>query len=191
MQGLSRLIVRVSESAPLFALTTVLAFGSLFALMRIGAAFPPAAAGAAVFDLQNTLTAAQVLEQLPGYTDQARRLYFRFTAVDFLFPFAASLFLAAIVAFCLRHGFPGLYAMALKRRLLPLVMAAALFDWIENVAVLVAITAWPGTTPAMASAIVVAKRLKLGFLFGTQVLVGLLVLATAVRAVLVRSRRAT
>lgn len=190
VQGLNRLVVRVSGSAPLFALATVLAFGSLAVLMRIGEAFPAAAGGAQVFDLQNGLTAAQVLAQLPGYTDEARRLYYAFTAVDYLFPFAASLFLAAIAAFCLRRAFPGAYAAAVARNLLPLVMIPALFDWCENVAALVAITAWPDTSPAMAGAIVVAKRLKLGFLFVAQGGVGLLLLATAARLLLARLRRA-
>lgn len=190
MQGLNRLVVRVSGSAPLFALVTVLAFGSLAVLMRIGAAFPAAAGGAQVVDLQNGLTAAQVLAQLPGYTDEARRLYYAFTAVDYLFPFAASLFLAAIAAFCLRRAFPGAYAVAVARNLLPLVMIPALFDWCENVAALLAITAWPDTTPAMAGAVVAAKRLKLGFLFVAQGGVGLLLLATASRLLTARLRRA-
>lgn len=184
LQGLSRLIVRVSGSAPLFVLATVLTIGSLMVLMRIGAAFPAVAGGAQVFDLQNGLTAAQVLGQLPGYTDEARSLYHRFTAVDYLFPFAASLFLAAIAAFCLRRAFPDLYAKALALNLLPLLMLPALFDWCENVAALVAISAWPDTTPGMAAAVVVAKRLKLGTLFPAQGLVGLLVVAAAGRALL-------
>jgi hypothetical protein len=188
VRGLSRLIVRVSASLPLFALTTVLAFGSLAVLMRIGAAFPAVAGGAQVFDLQNGLTAADVLAQLPGYTDEARRLYRAFTAVDYLFPFAASLFLAAIAAFCLRRAFPGAYAVALARNLLPLLMIPALFDWSENVAALVAIEAWPDTTPAMATAIVVAKRLKLACLVVAQAVVGALLLATAVRLLAVRRR---
>jgi len=188
LQRLTGLIVRVSGSAPLFGLVTVLFVGSLALLMRIGAAFPAVAGGAQVFDLQNGLTADQVLAQLPGYTDAARALYLQFTAIDYLFPFAASLFLAATAAFCLRRTFPGAYAVALARNLLPLLMVAALFDWAENVAALTAIQSWPDTTPAMATAVVVAKRLKLAFTVAGQAVVGVLVVATVGRALLRRFR---
>jgi hypothetical protein len=129
------------------------------------------------------------LQQLPGYTGQARRQYFVFTAIDYVFPFAAGLFLAAIGAFCLRRAFPAVYAALAGRDLLPLLMLSSLFDWCENVAAITAITAWPGTTAAMATAVVVAKKLKLGFLVVTQTLVLLLMLATAGRWIAGKLRR--
>jgi hypothetical protein len=73
------------------------------------------------------------------------------------------------------------YAKLDARHLLPLLMLATLFDWCENVAAITAITAWPGTTLAMATAIVAAKKLKLAFMMATQVGVGLLALFAIVR----------
>lgn len=178
---LNRLIVRTSTSPWLFLAAMVIAFSSLGALMQIGKNFPAVAGGAQPFDLQNDLTGAQVLAQLPAYTDAARRLYGLFTAIDYVFPFSAGLFLAAIAAFCLRHTFPAAYAALDARRLLPLLMIASLFDWCENVAAITAILSWPATTPAMATALVAAKKLKLTFLAVTQGLVALLMLATAAR----------
>src|SRR5262245_15387995 len=125
---LNRLIVRTSSSAWLFIASFAVTFVTLQSLMRIGRAFQPEAGGAEPFDLQNGLTAEQVLAQLPAYTDQARQLYFAFTAIDYVFPFAAGLFMAAIAAFCLRHSFPGVYATLVSRNLLPLLMLASLFD---------------------------------------------------------------
>lgn len=178
--ALNQLIVRVSASGWLFLLTAILAFGSLGIMMRIGAAFSGITGGVPPFDLQNGLTSAQVIEQLPHYTGEARQLYLQFTAIDYLFPFAAGLFLAAIAAFCLRRAFPGAYAMINGRELLPLLMLATLFDWCENIAALASILTYPDTSTALATALVVAKRLKLTMVFSTQGLVVLLLSATVV-----------
>lgn len=178
--ALNRLIIRISASGWLLVTTMAVGFGSLAALIQIGNAFPAVAGGAQPFDLQNELTAAQVLGQLPGYTDEARRQYALFTAIDYVFPLTMGLFLAGIATFCLRHAFPRAYGQATQRQLLPLLLLASLFDWCENIAAITAITAWPDTTPAMATAVVVAKKLKLTFVFATQGLVLLLALAAAV-----------
>ncbi|MBM4197253.1 MAG: hypothetical protein FJ197_09205 [Gammaproteobacteria bacterium] len=65
----------------------------------------------------NGLTVADVLAQLPGYTEQARAKYRLFTAIDYVFPVAGGLFIAAVA---------GVW--------LPWLMLASLFDWCENVA---------------------------------------------------------
>jgi hypothetical protein len=184
--ALNRLIVRTSSSPLLFVAATLVMVATLAAILRIGAGFPAVAGGAEPFDLQNGLTAADVLRQLPGYTDEARRQYALFTAIDYVFPFAAGLFLAAVIAFCLRRSFPRVYAALEARRLLPVLMLATLFDWCENVLVLAAIQSWPDTPAALATAIVVAKRLKLACVFLSQGLAAFLLLVTAVRALLGR-----
>ncbi len=176
--ALNRLIIRVSANPWLFIATTVIFITSLRALMQIGETFPAVAGGAQPFDLQNGLTGEQVLLQLAGYTDAAVRQYSIFTAIDYVFPFAAGLFLAAITAFCLRRAFPGVYAAMAGRKLLPLLMLGSLFDWAENVAAITAILAYPDTTPGMATAIVLAKRLKLACVVISQVLALLLLMAT-------------
>jgi hypothetical protein len=188
LSALNRLIVRTSSSPMLFLAATVVMVATLAAILRIGASFPAIAGGAEPFDLQNGLTAADVLRQLPGYTVEARRQYALFTAIDYVFPFAAGLFLAAVIAFCLRRSFPGVYAALDARRLLPVLMLATLFDWSENVLVLAAIQSWPDTSGALATAIVVAKRLKLACVFLSQGLAVLLLLVTAVKSL--RGRRA-
>jgi hypothetical protein len=154
---------------------------SLRSLIAIEADFPAVAGGARPFDMQNGLTAAEVFQQLPSYGDEARRLYGIFTAIDYVFPFAAGLFLAAVIAFCLRRAFPHLYAALDARHLLPVFMLGTLFDWCENVAAITAILSWPDTTQAMALALVVAKRLKLACLFVTQPLALVLLIITAVK----------
>lgn len=188
LSALHRLIVRVSASGWLFAATSVVMVASLRTLIAIGEGFPAVAGGAPPFDLQNALTGPEVLSQLGAYGAEARRQYFLFTAIDYLFPFAAGLFLAAIIAFCLRRSFPSTYASLDGRRLLPVFMAGSLFDWGENVAALTAILSYPDTPTAVATALVVAKRLKLVLVIATQSLALVLLAVTAGRWVLTRKR---
>jgi hypothetical protein len=175
-QWLNQLVIRISTSGWLFIATTGVFVGSLSALLRIGDAFPAHAGGAQPFDLQNGLTTDQVLPQLAGYTDRACELYYLFTAIDYVFPLAAGLFLGAAGAFALRHGLPGVYATLARRGLFPLFLIGSGFDWCENVAALTATLSYPdvpGTIPAL---LVTAKRLKLGFVMLTQGTVAVLLL---------------
>ncbi|MBM4197256.1 MAG: hypothetical protein FJ197_09220 [Gammaproteobacteria bacterium] len=190
LRALNGLIVRISSSLPLFLATVAVFVLTLTALTRISNDFPAIAGGALPFDMQNGLTAADVLAQLPGYTEQARAKYRLFTAIDYVFPVAGGLFIAAVAAFCLRRQFAAVYERAVAGAWLPWLMLASLFDWCENVAAIVAINAWPDTTMAMATAIVVAKKLKLGFLFATQGAVALLALASLGRWVAGRLKQA-
>jgi hypothetical protein len=188
IRALNQLILRVSASLPLFLLTVVVFAVTLVALNRISQGFPALAGGAQPFDMQNGLTPAEVLTQLPGYSDAARRQYRLFTAIDYVFPLAGGLFLAAIAAFCLRWQFPAWYERAAKGAWFPWLLLPTLFDWSENVAAVIAIGAWPETSAAMATALVTAKKLKLGTLVATQGGVALLLLAGVCRWLVARLR---
>jgi hypothetical protein len=187
--GVNRLIIRISGSALLFVVATIIATGCLMSLTRIGQSFPAVSGGAPPFDLQNGLTAGQVLQQLAGFTEGARRQYLLFTAIDYVFPLAAGLCLAAAGAFGLRHGFPGFYAELARRNLFPLFLTGSLFDWCENVTALTAIMTYPDTSAGVVGALIVAKRLKLFFVFATQGLVLLLLLVAAGKSIIRRLGR--
>lgn len=181
LRRLNQLVIRISTSGWLFIATTVVAFGSLGILNQIGAAFPAHAGGAQPFDLQNGLTTGQVFAQIAGYTEQARRLYYLFTAIDYVFPLAAGLFLAAAGAFGLRHGLPAIYATLAQRQLFPLFLLGSAFDWCENVAALTAIVGYPDAPAVVPALLVGAKRLKLFFVLLTNGLVAVLLLVAAAR----------
>jgi hypothetical protein len=189
--ALQRLIVRISATGTWYVLVLALAVGSFTALMRIGAAFPAVAAGNAPFDLQNGLAAGDVYRQLSGWTPAARQLYFVFSAVDWIFPLAAGLFLAATVTFCLRTSAPRAYAWLTGRTLLPLLLAPTAFDWLENVFAVAAVATYPQGPAWLPAALVVAKRAKLAGLAVVQPLMFGLVLYTAGRWLISRRRTAT
>jgi hypothetical protein len=188
IDALNRLVVSTSKSLWRFVAVTAIAVVAIRLLNRIGQGFPAAAHGAIPFDLQNGLTPADVVQQLAGYTDLARWMYYAFTMIDYVFPFAAGLSLAAAGTFALRKGFPALYRTFEQRKLFPLFLLGTAFDWCENVAAISAIWTYPGDVSTIATLLVIAKRLKLGFLIATQLAVLLLLIGAAFRSVSNRKR---
>jgi len=176
---LQDLAIRISRTWWLYLIVLVLFVGSLRALMRIGDLFPAYAAGVLPFDLQNDLQAVQVYPQLAGYTEQARQLYYAFTLIDYAFPFFAGLFITATVAFALRYSLPRVYDALVTRRLLPVLMLATAFDWLENVAAVSAIVLYPGEISWLPGLLVLAKKGKLGCIVVSNGAMLLAVLAAA------------
>lgn len=190
--GLQQIIVSVSMSAWRYALVVLVAVGTFAALSSIGATFPAVAGGAQPFDLQNGLTTAEVYTQLAGWSPAAFAQYYRFSAIDWVFPLAAGLFLAATVAWCLRRSLPRAYAFAITHRLLPFLLIATACDWLENSFALGILATYPVESDWLPAALVAAKRAKLGALLVTQPLMFGLLLYTAGRALVswvARARR--
>ena len=180
MATLNRLIIYCSQHAWLFLLSMLITFGCLYAVfLPLGKAFAELTDGQQMFDFQNALTTAQVAEQLPIYSDAAKQIYYAFSFTDFFFPFFASLFLVAIAAFSLRHLAPWAYASVTDRKLWPVLMLGAAFDWLENIFALIVVSAAPESTPTAATLLVLAKRAKLAAVMVAQAVSwGLLLLAT-------------
>lgn len=153
----------------------------LLSLMRIEQGFPAIASGARPFDMQNDLTVAQVFEQLAGYSEQAFSDYYLFQAVDYLFPLLAGLFMAAIFSFALRHAAPGWYEFAVSKNLLILLLAATLFDFLENLNFLRVVVSWPDQATLAAQLGVMAKQAKLACMNIVFALTGLLLVTALLR----------
>lgn len=150
-------------------------------LTAITERFPEHANGAIPFDMQHTLTAGQVFEQLAGYTEHAFSDYLLFQAVDFVFPLLAGLFLASMCAFGLRHAAPRWYEYANSRNLFTLLLLATLFDYLENLNFLWVTGAWPEQATLAAQLGVLAKKCKLLFMGLAFALTGLSLLGAAAR----------
>ena len=177
---LQTLILRISRTWWLYLLVTGLAVGSLLFLQETAAAFRPRASGLDPLDLQNQLAPREVYAQFAGYAPEAREIYRRFALVDFGFPLFASLFVAATIAWSLRYALPGLYRQLADRRLLVLPLLGTAFDWMENLAVLLALGLYPVEVGGLPELVVGAKWMKLGVVaISNMVMFGLLVFAAA------------
>ena len=161
LNRLQNLVIRTSRTWWLYLGVVVLFAGSLLSLLRIGEMFPAHAAGNQPFDLQNGLATAEVYPQIATYTPAARNLYHAFTLIDYAFPFFAGLFIAATAAFALRNSLPKWYALLTARNLLPVFMLGTVFDWLENIAALGAISLYPAESGWLPVLLVLAKKLKL------------------------------
>ena len=176
LEQLNQLIIRCSFSRWKFGLITLGFFGSLRLLLFIGEKFKTYANGALPFDLQNSLTSEDVFAQLDNYTEQAFLLYYVFTAIDYAFPLLAGLFQAVIWAYVLRHNLPRWYETGLQRNLFVLLLIPTLFDWLENIALLATILAFPAELHSAADAAVIVKQAKLAATFTAQGATGLILL---------------
>lgn len=180
LKNLQELVLRISRTWWLYILVLLAFAGSLVALLRIGEQFPRHAGGVAPFDLQNGLKSGDVYPQIANYTEQARQLYYAFTAIDYLFPLFAGLFISATVAFALRNSLPAAYDALVERRLLLLLMVPTGFDWLENIAAISSIAAWPDGPAWLPVLLVTAKKLKLGCMLLGQAVMALSLLLAAV-----------
>ncbi|MDQ3398267.1 MAG: hypothetical protein M3511_10960 [Deinococcota bacterium] len=186
MKYLTERLLAASRSGALIALVFAAQLGSILWLRALGARFVVVTGGLEPFDFQNGLTAEGIFEQLPAYTDASRVLYHLFAAVDFLFPALASLFSALLLAWSLRSLAKPWSERLLRLHTPALLLLTALWDWLENIFLLVVINAYPQELLWAAEAAILFKRLKLGFLFTFQPVV--IVLATVAGIVSLRRR---
>lgn len=186
--GLQAFIIRTSSDWRRFALVVVFFVVALRLLIGTGEQFAAHTGGIQPFDLQNGLKAQEIPLQLETYDDRARELYGAFALIDFFFPVLGALLLAASAAFLLRRGLPRVSKRVLGLRLLPLFFIPALFDWLENLAAIALIWLDPGGAEWLPATLVAAKRLKLAFVIGSQLLVVLLAISAATGWVMRRVR---
>lgn len=160
LNKLTRSLVVATRTWWLCALALVLNVTSFQVLFGLEDRFE-ALTGAPVLDTQNGLTVATLLEQLPLYRGAAYGAYLRFAAFDFVFPLVGALFLAVLWALLLRWN-RGRIAQRLLGWNLPLLpFLATLFDWLENVSVLLVISAASPPGQLLLNSVIVFKRLKL------------------------------
>ena len=130
--------------------------------------------GLPVYDTQNDLTTADIVEQLPLYQGAAGMAYTWFALFDFVFPLVASLFIAVVWAFLLRQNSAALAQRLLRWHLPVFPLIAALFDWLENLAILTVI--WLTAAPWSIGLVIIGKQLKLGSLLVIGIVTWILVL---------------
>jgi hypothetical protein len=187
MRWYNDLVVRVSQSAFLWLMSTVFAFGSLlFVFKNINIPFE-LAVGAPMFDFQNELTVAQIFAQLPYYDEQVRALYSAFLFIDFYFPFFAGLTLAAAAAWAWRYLAPGFYENFRTRSLFALFLIPTLFDWSENLSAIAVVNAWPDELTWAAGLLVLFKKGKLATVLLLNLITGASLIAAALKWALVKA----
>jgi len=173
MRTFATWLVAASRRWWIFGSIFVLNFVSFRVLFALEDRFE-AIAGEPTFDTQNDLTVAAVLQQLPRYEGAARVAYGWFAAFDWVFPFVASLFLAVLWAWLLRTNTLPIAQRLLRWNMPMWVFAVTLFDWLENVSLLLIVYGGAPSALLVETALV-WKRLKLAGLTASAAITMLLV----------------
>ena len=164
MQRLNDLIIRWSRHWwPLLA-AAVAGLVTFQLLDLIGQRFAAVTGGYQPFDLQNPLSLQAIEEQLPRYTAASRTQYSIFIAADMIFPVAAALPLALLLAKTLRGVDRGWAASALRRGLALTPFLVAVLDWIENGFFVAVVALYPRAIATWATLALAMKTTKVGLL---------------------------
>jgi len=164
MRSLNSLIIRWSRPWwPLLAAAAA-GFGSFQLLLLIGDRFATVTGGYRPFDLQNPLSLAEMVEQLPRYTEASRTLYWIFIVADMVFPVVAALPLVLLLAKALRAIGGAWTGRALRRGLALTPLLVAVLDWVENGFFVATVALYPGDITVWATLALVMKATKIGLL---------------------------
>lgn len=174
MHAVTHLLITISKKWWALLLVFILnaaAFGILFSLEDQFEAIT----GIPVYDTQNDLTPDRLLQQLPLYTGEARSAYLRFAAFDFIFPLVAAVFIAVLWALLLRLNRWRITQQLLLWNLPLVALLVTLWDWLENVSLLMILNTGTTSGQTLVDAALLFKRLKLLFLMLNGTLTGVLV----------------
>ena len=191
MRSLNDLIIRWSRPWwPLLAAAAA-GFGSFQVLRLIGERFAAVTGGYRPFDLQNPLSLAEIVEQLPRYTVASRTVYWIFIAADMVFPVVAALPLALVLAKVLRGIGRPWAGRGLQHGLALTPLLLAVLDWIENGFFVATVALYPRDITAWATLALTIKATKVGLLALSNTAIACLVLYAAIRWLKARRRPST
>ncbi|MEZ5531223.1 MAG: hypothetical protein R3E69_02485 [Steroidobacteraceae bacterium] len=159
MGTLRRLVIALSSRAWAVALLAALTVGMARRLLAISAQIERVT-GHAAFDMQANLGVGDIALQLARYTPEAVRLYGEFSQTDFLFPFVAASFWAALLVWGLRRARPAVYRAGHWARFVPWLYLGCVFDWVENIANAWVVGRYPPLHTGVAWLAVIAKYAK-------------------------------
>jgi hypothetical protein len=163
----------------MFALTVVSFYLMAFVIVP---AFNAATAGLDPFDLNFGITAEQMYEELPYYTDESRRLYIWFALADYVYPLANAGFFALLWAWLFRTSPNALLDRLKCYGMLLLPFLFTLIDWSENLGFLIVVFGYPAEYPAIGDLAGLLKGSKSRVLSGIVLLtIGFVAIAASAR----------
>lgn len=124
-------MLRISRLKFLLACLAAVGIQAYFLFSRWGSHFEHIT-GAEVFDLQPFLTPKEIYAQLPAYTEQAIAVYWKFVALDYLFPVTGALSVVLLLGMILSKSKAAVSKGLLKSRLWLVPLGIIPFDWLEN-----------------------------------------------------------
>ena len=127
--------------------------------------------GEKVYDLQPFLTPDVLYQQLSKYTDEAIAVYWKFVALDYLFPVTGALANVVLLGMILRRCNSSLAGTLLKTGLWLVPLGIIPFDWLENTGFIFLIRSFPDTLLWLARITCWSKYCKMFFVLSLNIVV--------------------
>ncbi|HJP05656.1 MAG: hypothetical protein CL799_08150 [Chromatiales bacterium] len=156
------------RSVLLWLVVTIVSF--VIMAFLITPAFTEATDGLNPFDLNFGITAEQAYAELPRYTDRSKTLYLWFAIVDYIYPFANSLFFVLLWCWIFNKRTNRFFEILTSKGILLIPFLFALVDWSENVGFLIVVFTYPAEYPDVANAAGMLKSSKRFFLMANVAL---------------------
>jgi hypothetical protein len=99
--------------------------------------------GVKVFDMQPLLTPENIYAQLPSYTEEAIAVYWKFVALDYVFPVTGALGVLVLLVMMCRACTSAFSKTMFKARLWLVPLGIIPFDWLENTGFIILIRLFP------------------------------------------------
>jgi hypothetical protein len=171
----------------------LLAFGTAIVSLLVMAlvitpAFQAATAGLRPFDLNFGITAQQMYQDLPAYTDASRLLYLAFAAIDTIYPAAVAVFFMLFWTWLFAKAPGRMFSQLVSYGIYLVPSLYMLVDWSENAGFLFVIFSYPAQYPGIASIAGALKSTKPMVMNVQLLLTAIFVLAVIIRQVMQREQ---
>jgi hypothetical protein len=142
MRTLEKWLLRISTRWVFVCILGMVGIQSYFLFFRWSPYFT-LNTGVKVFDLQPLLTPEDIYAQLPAYTEEAITVYWKFVALDYVFPVTGALSVLILLVMMFRASTSTFSKGMFKARLWLVPLGIIPFDWLENTGFIILIRLVP------------------------------------------------
>lgn len=142
LRALEKGLLRISTPWVFVCILGTMGIQSYFLFSRWSPSFT-SKTGVKVFDLQPLLTPDDIYAQLPAYTEEAIAVYWKFVALDYVFPVTGALSVLILLVMMFRAGTSVFSKKMFNAKLWLVPLGIIPFDWLENTGFIIIIRFFP------------------------------------------------
>lgn len=161
LSKVSSKLKRFATGKIIFSLLALLVIFSAFLVPSAGEKLGSISGDVGFIDLLFAYTPETVLSMMGSYGDEGRSFYKNFTpTIDLFYPIIYSLFLALLIAFLFKKSLP---AKSKMHYLSVVPLFSWIFDWLENINILIMLYSYPKFPPVIANLSSIFTSVKWSF----------------------------
>jgi hypothetical protein len=155
---LSNVMVKYAKGRIILVFFLLLLLFAIVIVPKVQSKLETSSGGTGFVDMLFSYTPEKAYSMISSYGNEGRALYRTFTSsADFVYPVVYSIFFSLIMTWLLQHGFT---AGSKLQRLNIIPFGAMVFDWIENVNLLIMLSQYPVKTKGVAEFSSICTTLK-------------------------------